>query len=96
MERDRVLQILKNNQAELDKLDVESLALFGSTARDQATATSDVDLLVTFRGHATFDKFMDLKFYLEDLLDRSVDLVTKSAIRPQLQASIETDIVYVS
>ncbi|MEZ4515205.1 MAG: nucleotidyltransferase family protein [Chloroflexota bacterium] len=96
IERDKILQILKNHQADLEKLDVESLAIFGSTARNQATTTSDIDVLVTFRGQATFDKFMDLKFYLEDLLDRSIDLVTKSAVRPQLQSSIESDAIYVT
>lgn len=48
MNRDQVLQILKNHQAELDKLEVESLAMFGSTARNQATSTSDIDFLSHF------------------------------------------------
>lgn len=96
MNRDQVLQILKNHQAELDKLEVESLAMFGSTARNQATSASDIDFFVTFRNHATFDKFMNLKFFLEELLDCSIDLITKSAIRPQLHSSIEADAIYVT
>jgi predicted nucleotidyltransferase len=44
------------------------LALFGSVARDEATAESDVDLLVEFEGGATFDRYMDLKFFLEECL----------------------------
>ena len=57
---------------------------------------SDIDLLVTFEGPASFDAFMYLKFLLEDALGRSVDLVTDAAVRPQLKLCIEREAVRVA
>ena len=67
MSRKCVLDLLKNHQAELRELGVRSLALFGSVARDQSGPGSDVDLLVEFSGLPSFDRFMDVKIYLDDL-----------------------------
>jgi len=75
--------------------DVESLAVFGSVARDEASSKSDVDIMVVFRGPATFDQYMDLKFFLEELLGGSVDLVTQKALKPQLRAQVEQEAIYV-
>jgi predicted nucleotidyltransferase len=50
-----------------------------------------VDVLVSFEGPADFDRFMELKFYLEDVLGRPVDLVTHPALRPELRARIERE-----
>lgn len=75
---------------------VKGLSVFGSVARDQATRTSDVDVLVEFKDKATFDLFMDLKFYLEDLLGAGVDLVTDKAIRPEIRKAIEQEKINVA
>lgn len=72
------------------------LALFGSAARDQLSADSDVDFLVEFEGPATFDGLMDLKAYLQQLLGRPIDLVTPNALRPRLLASIQRDLIDVA
>ena len=71
---------------------VKSLSVFGSVARDEANADNDVDILVEFEGQATFDRFMDTKFFLEDLLGAKVDLVMQDAIRPRLKPYIMQDI----
>lgn len=64
---------------------VVSLSLFGSFVRDEAGAESDVDLLVEFApGAKTFDHFMDLAFLLEDLLGRTVELVTPESLSPYI------------
>ena len=75
---------------------VKSLAVFGSVARGEATRNSDVDILIEFSGPVTFDRFMDTKFYLEDLLGRRVDLVMPQAIKPRLKSHIQRDLVYVA
>ena len=75
---------------------VRRLAIFGSAARAELTESSDVDVLVEFEGRATFDRFMDLKFYLEDLLARPVDLVTIKALRPELRPTIEAEAIDVA
>ena len=53
-------------------------------------------MLVEFNQKATFDLFMDLKFYLEELLGTKVDLVTEKAIRPQIKKEIERELINVS
>ena len=75
--RAQTLQLLAASKPELAKrFGVSRLALFGSTVRDTARADSDVDVLVAFDGLATSDRYFGVQFYLEDLLGRSVDLVT--------------------
>ena len=71
------------------------LALFGSFARDQATGTSDVDILVAFDGPATSRSYFGVQFYLEDLLGRRVDLVTTNALRPRFRPYVEREAVHV-
>ena len=83
-------------RGELHRLGVESIALFGSAARDELRDDSDVDVLVRFRERARFDAFMDLKFRLEDTLGRRVDLVTDAALKPRLRELIEGELVDVA
>ena len=96
MQKEQILALLANHRADLVRYGVRSLALFGSVVRGEQKPESDIDLLVEFEGPATFDGYMELKFYLEDLLGQSVDLVTLKALRPQLRPWIEQDLVYVS
>lgn len=72
---------------------VSRLALFGSTARDAATADSDVDILVSFDGVATSQRYFGVQFYLEDLLGCAVDLVTEKALRAELRPYIELEAI---
>ncbi len=96
MQKEQILALLAKHRADLDRYGVRSLALFGSVVRGEEKPESDIDLLVEFEGPATFDGYMELKFYLEDLLGQPVDLVTLKALRPQLRPWIEQDLVYVS
>ena len=95
MRRDDVLRVLSEHRAELNHAGVLALACFGSVARDEARPDSDIDLLVEFAGRPSFARYMDLKFFLEGLLGRQVDLVTRKAIRPQMRARIEREMVHV-
>lgn len=96
MQRDEALQILTAHRAGLKGFGVKSLALFGSVARDEARSESDLDVLVDFEGPATFDRYMGLKFFLEELLSCPVDLVTRKALKPRLQPYIEKEAIYVT
>lgn len=96
MRRDEVIRRLTDHRHEFVRFGVKSLALFGSVARDQAQPTSDVDLLVEFESQATFDQYMDLKFYLEQLLGCRVDLVTRKALKPRLLPYVEEEALYVT
>ncbi|WP_008313116.1 nucleotidyltransferase family protein [Leptolyngbya sp. PCC 6406] len=79
-----VLQTLRSQPNLFTQFKIKTLALFGSTARNEATDTSDLDFLVEFEGSTTFDLYMDLKFFLEDLFEKNVDLVTKGSLKPQI------------
>ena len=74
---------------------VVDIALFGSTARDDARVDSDIDILVSFEGPATSERYFGVQFLLEDLLGRPVDLVTDKALRPELRPCIEREAVHV-
>ena len=94
--RDDILARLAAQRDVLAAMGVASLALFGSAARGEMAASSDIDILVEFDGPATFDGYMDLKDYLQDLLGRPVDLATVNALKPALRARIAAEIVYVA
>ena len=93
MERDRILSILRDHPELRETFGVESLSLFGSSARDEARPDSDVDLLVQFDSPATFDRYMGLRMCLEDLLGVKVDLVTTKGLRDRLRAGVEAEAV---
>jgi len=77
------------------KFGVRRIGIFGSFARGEEREDSDLDVLVVFEeGQKTFDNYMDLKFYLEDLFGREVDLVTERALKPQLKDIIMKEVVY--
>jgi len=97
MNRETILTTLNKNQPKLSALGVKTLALFGSAARDEIHAGSDIDILVSFRhSPVTFDAYMDVKMFLEDLLAVPVDLVVDEALRPRLRPFVQKDIVYVA
>ncbi len=91
-----IRRLLAEHRAELEKWGVKSLALFGSAARGETHPGSDLDFLVEFEGRAGFDKYMDLKFFLEDLLDAKVDLVTRKALKSRLRPYIEKEAINVA
>ena len=97
MNKDEALQLLCSHREEIVReFGVSRLALFGSTARNEADETSDVDLLVSFEGGATLRRYMGLSRYLESLLHRRVDLVTDQSLRQELRSSVERDLVDVA
>jgi len=94
--RQTVLAQLHDRLDTIRSFGVQSLALFGSVARDEATEASDLDFLVEFEGAATFDRYMDLKFFLEDLFGKPVDLVTRRSLKPQIAASVLEEAINVT
>lgn len=90
MKRNNALTLLRTIKPILaQQFGVTQLALFGSTARNEASDNSDVDILVSFDGPATSARYFGVQFYLEDQLGCSVDLVTEKALRPELRPFIE-------
>ena len=97
MDKQAVLTRLTDCMEEIrQRFSVKALAIFGSIARDEAADNSDVDVLVVFDCEGSFDLFMDLKFYLENLLGVKIDLVTDKTLRPQVRRAIEQELIHVA
>ena len=94
MQKTNVIQTLTQHKPKLiQQFGVSRLALFGSMARDAANANSDVDILVSFDGVASSQRYFGVPFYLEDLLGCAVDLVTEKALRAELRPYIEREAI---
>jgi len=92
---DEILQIINENQHNIKKFGVKRIGLFGSYAKNKQKKESDIDILVEFKkGEKTFDNYMDLKFYLENLFDCNVDLVVKDALKVDLKPNILKSVKY--
>jgi uncharacterized protein len=90
------VQLLSERMPEIrQRFGVRELAIFGSVARNEARADSDVDVLVEFAERPTFDNYMGLKLHLEELFAAGVDLAIRSDLRPSLRPRIEQEAVRV-
>ena len=97
MKQEVVLQTLKQKNAELiTKFGVKSLQLFGSVARDDATSTSDVDLLVEFNRPVGYFGLFALQDYLEKLLGCLVDLGTPDSLKPYIKERVIGELIRVA
>jgi uncharacterized protein len=94
MTREQIITALVRNHNRIRGFGVRSLAVFGSAAREELGPKSDVDLLVDIQPKS-FDAFMDLKLYLEEILGRKVDLILKNSIKPALRKPILSSAVNV-
>lgn len=88
LRRDEVIKLLAAARGPLEPFHVKSLFLFGSVARDEASAESDVDLLVEFEQTPSLFEFARLRRVLATILGCPVDLVTRSALKAQLREGI--------
>jgi uncharacterized protein len=76
-----------------ERFTVKRIGVFGSYVRGDADSESDVDIIVEL-AEPTFDHYMDLKFRLEEILGRPVDLVIADTLKPRLRPIIEQEVVY--
>lgn len=79
-----IIQSLQAHREDLDRFGVLHIGIFGSYRQGTQRRGSDLDFLVAFRT-TTFDNYMDLKFFLERLFRRRVDLVTEGSLKPALR-----------
>lgn len=90
----QTLQILEDNLDRIKAFGVKQLGIFGSVARGEETEKSDIDVLVDLE-RETFDNYMGLLFYLEDLFGKKVDLAIKNSLKPRIRDRILAETVYV-
>lgn len=92
--REQVLKILQENREALHRYGARRLGLFGSCARDAGTEVSDLDFVVELE-EKSFDAYMNLKEFLEELFECRVDLVLADTIKPRLRTTILAEAVHV-
>ncbi|HNR64554.1 MAG TPA: nucleotidyltransferase family protein [Thermotogota bacterium] len=90
----KVLQELARRKQELnERFSVKKIGVFGSVARGEERSCSDVDIIVEL-GEPTFDNYMDLKFELEKIFRKPVDLVMADTVKPRLKPVIDKEAIY--
>jgi Predicted nucleotidyltransferases len=94
-----VIETLREHKEEIkERYSVRRIGIFGSYVRGDQKATSDIDVLVEFE-KPTFDNFMDLVFYLEELFGKRVDLLTLEGVKgiriKEIAKEIMDSVVYV-
>jgi predicted nucleotidyltransferase len=94
--KEKTLALIKKHQDRIKALGVKKIGLFGSFVREEQGVKSDIDLLVEFeQGKKTFDNFIQLSFFLEDLFKRRVELVTPESLSPYIGPHIMNEVEYV-
>lgn len=89
LSKDNIFKLLRENKVQLLKHQVKRIGLFGSLIRGDNDDSSDVDFLVVFQeGKKNFDNFMGVALFLENILDRKVDLLTIEALSPHMKSKI--------
>jgi predicted nucleotidyltransferase len=92
---EQIITTLHQHRKELQEFGVKRIGLFGSFRTENQHRKSDIDILVEFqKGKKTFDNYMGVKFFLEKLFARPVDLVIKEAIKLELKPSILKSVRY--
>jgi predicted nucleotidyltransferase len=89
----QILDKLTQHRSTLSAMGVRRIGLFGSYTRDTATAESDIDLLALL-DKPSFDSYMDVRFFLEDLFGRKVDLVLEDSVKPRILPHILSEVIY--
>jgi predicted nucleotidyltransferase len=93
--KEEILQKIEENIVDIKKYGIKRIGLFGSYARNEQGEKSDIDILVEFEeGKKTFDNYMGLAFFLEDLLKCKVDLVISENIKTLLKPYILKEVEY--
>ena len=97
MNRTEAIAVLQRHADAVRRMGATSLYMFGSTARDEAKAGSDIDLFIDYDPAASFSIFdlAGIKQFLEEELHSEVDVTTRDSLHPMLKAEIETTAVRV-
>ena len=95
--KQEVIELLQQNSTHIKNLGVRSIGLFGSFVRDEATEASDVDMLVEFEsGQKNYSNYINLAYFLDEIMGRRTELVTKKGLSKYIGPRILETIEYVS
>ena len=93
--KNMIMQTIHRHSDDIKAYGVRRMGIFGSFVKSVQGNKSDIDILVEFsRGDKTFDNYMDLKFYLEKLFGRKVDLVIKDVLKARIKSRVLSEVEY--
>jgi predicted nucleotidyltransferase len=97
MNKTEIIQTIKKHEKTIKSFGIDRIGIFGSYAKEIQTEDSDIDILVKFKKVPRISKsYFGLKFYLEDLLKKEVDLCREKDLREELKEEILRSVIYVS
>lgn len=90
-----IVKTIQENMKEIKTYGIKKIGIFGSMATASNTEESDIDILVEFqKDKKTFDNYMELKFFLEELFHRKVDLVIEDALKSRIKDTVLKEVSY--
>ncbi|MBI3252565.1 MAG: nucleotidyltransferase family protein [Candidatus Omnitrophica bacterium] len=93
--KDKILKTIKQCSEEIGAFGVKKMGIFGSFSHSDQRPGSDIDVIVEFnKGTKTFDNYIGLKFYLEKVFHRKVDLVIKEALKQKIKKQVLSEVQY--
>ena len=95
LSKSEIEQTLLKHQDALREYSVKRLVLFGSYVKGAAHENSDINLLVELK-ELSFDNYIELCIFLEDLFEKKIDLVIFNSVKPGLKPCIENEVEYVA
>lgn len=96
MNRDRVLEILREHRTSLEERGVHHAALFGSVARGEQRPDSDIDILIDIGSDTSLTVYdlVNLNEFVSGLFDRKVDVVSREGLKPYVHDEAARDAIY--
>ena len=95
LSKNDIVKTIQENMEEIKSYGIEKIGIFGSVATDSQTEQSDIDILIEFqKDKKAFDNYMELKFFLEKLFNRKVDLVIEGALKSRIRDSVLREVSY--
>lgn len=95
MNQELILKLQSEKASLHEKYKITKLGVFGSYARGEEKPDSDIDMLVEFEEMPGMIEFFGAEEYLEKVLNKKIDLVRESAIRPELKKRIMSEVIYI-
>jgi len=90
-----IVKTIRENMEEIKGYGIRKIGIFGSAVTGSSTERSDIDILVEFqKDKKAFDNYMELKFFLEHLFNRKVDLVIKDALKSRIKDNVLKEVSY--
>ncbi len=95
MNSEEIFELIRQNKSELDRFGASRIGLFGSQIRGDAAEESDIDFIVEFvSGRKNYDNYINLCFFLEELFNKKIDLLTTESLSPHLKDRVLAEAQY--